>query len=166
MWRGFSHIRLGFCGYADKFTLQMAATEDSPWRGYLIRGEVHDGNAFLEGPFLNPAKKGAMPADCLFLPDREMMDRWLALGRGHVRQVTIAPELPGALPLIRYLAEQGLVVTGGHTDATYEESLAGIDAGITVANHTFNAMRGLNHRSPGAVGAYWRWQPRGWTAPP
>lgn len=108
----------------------------------------------LEGPFLNPARKGAMPADSILIPDRELMDRWLALGRGHVRQVTIAPEMPGALPLIRYLAERGLVVTGGHTDATYEESRAGIDAGITVANHTFNTMSGLNHRTPGAVGAY------------
>jgi N-acetylglucosamine-6-phosphate deacetylase len=76
------------------------------------------------------------------------------VGRGHIRQVTLAPELHGAPYVIRMLLAQVITVSGGHTDASYEETLAGIDAGVTVANHMYNAMRGLDHRAPGAAGAY------------
>ena len=108
----------------------------------------------LEGPFLNRAKKGAMPAEFLIDPDPAAMERWLDLAGGTIRQVTIAPELPGALALIESLAARGITMSGGHTDATYEETEAGIDAGITIGNHTYNAMRSLDHRAPGALGAY------------
>ncbi|HEY3366666.1 MAG TPA: N-acetylglucosamine-6-phosphate deacetylase [Symbiobacteriaceae bacterium] len=108
----------------------------------------------LEGPFLNPAKKGAMPAEWFRTPDVPLIERWLDLGEGHIRQVTVAPELHGAPYLIRALAGLGITVTGGHTDATAEQTHAGIDAGVTVATHIYNAMRGLEHRSPGPLGAY------------
>jgi N-acetylglucosamine-6-phosphate deacetylase len=108
----------------------------------------------LEGPMLNPRKKGAMSEEALHPASAADMERWLELGKGHVRQVTIAPELHGAPYVIRMLAARGVTVSGGHTDATYAETIAGIDAGVTVATHTYNAMRGLDHRSPGAVGAY------------
>lgn len=108
----------------------------------------------LESPFLNRKKKGAMPPEYLIEPDRSLLERWWELSGGSIRQVTIAPELPGALDAIRWLAARGIVVSGGHTDATYEEAMAGIDAGISLANHTYNAMRGLDHRAPGALGAF------------
>jgi N-acetylglucosamine-6-phosphate deacetylase len=103
---------------------------------------------------LNPRKKGAMPAECLLPAHGALVERWLEVGRGHIRQVTLAPELHGAPYVIRMLLAQGITVSGGHTDASYEETLAGIDAGVTVANHMYNAMRGLDHRAPGAAGAY------------
>lgn len=121
----------------------------SPRSGARLLG-IH-----LEGPFLNPLKKGAMPADCLLDPDPALMSRWVGRAAGGlIRQVTIAPELPGALSLIRNLAGDGIIVSGGHTNATYEETIAGIDAGITLSNHTYNAMRDLAHRAPGPIGAY------------
>ncbi|HEY8491619.1 MAG TPA: amidohydrolase family protein, partial [Dehalococcoidia bacterium] len=66
---------------------------------------------------------------------------------------TLAPELPGALDLVRALAARDVVAAAGHTDATYEEAAAAFDAGVTYATHTFNAMRGLTARDPGAAGA-------------
>lgn len=108
----------------------------------------------LEGPFLNPARKGAMPPELLRRPDRTLMERWLEMGLGQVRQVTVAPELDGAPELIRMLAERGITVCGGHTDASAEQATAGIDAGVRVATHTFNAMRPLDHRNPGPLGVY------------
>lgn len=108
----------------------------------------------MESPFLSRKKKGAMIPEYLIEPDERLMGRWLELSGRTIRQVTIAPELPGALAMIRKLASLGIVVSGGHTDATYEETVASIDAGVSLANHTYNAMRGLDHRAPGALGAY------------
>lgn len=107
----------------------------------------------MEGPFLNSERKGAMPAEFLLKPDLELMKKWVALGDGTIKQVTIAPELPGALEVVRYLANEGITVSVGHTLATYEETLEGLRAGITVACHTYNAMRELHHREPGVLGA-------------
>ncbi|HEY8345998.1 MAG TPA: N-acetylglucosamine-6-phosphate deacetylase [Symbiobacteriaceae bacterium] len=107
----------------------------------------------LEGPYLNPARRGAMRQEWLRAPDLAEMRRLLDVAEGTLRRVTVAPELPGALEMIRYLAAEGIAVSGGHTDATYEEMKAGIRAGIGIATHTFNAMRGLHHREPGAAGA-------------
>jgi N-acetylglucosamine-6-phosphate deacetylase len=108
----------------------------------------------LEGSFLNPAQKGAMNPELFRQPSMAEAERLLALGAGTVRRVTLAPELPGAPELIRYLVERGVAVAGGHTDARYAETVQGIDAGVRIANHTYNAMRGLHHREPGALGAY------------
>lgn len=120
--------------------------------------EEADGAAILglhlEGPFLNPARPGAMNPGNFRAPSVGDAARLLAAGGGTVRRVSLAPELPGARELIRYLAENGVTVAGAHTDATYAETIAGIDAGVTVATHTFNGMRGLHHREPGALGAY------------
>ncbi|MBR6890970.1 MAG: N-acetylglucosamine-6-phosphate deacetylase [Clostridia bacterium] len=103
----------------------------------------------LEGPHIAMSKKGAQNPDCIRMPD---IDELRSLRPAAVR-VTIAPELPGALEYIRAAADMGVSVTIGHTDATYDQAVAGIGAGITHATHTFNAMPPLNHREPGAVGA-------------
>jgi N-acetylglucosamine-6-phosphate deacetylase len=105
----------------------------------------------LEGPFLNPAKNGAHPARDMRLPDVDLAAEWRpATG---VRLVTLAPELPGALEVVRLLRSQGVTVSAGHSLATFAEAQAGFRAGITLGTHLFNAMPPLNHRSPGLVGA-------------
>lgn len=108
----------------------------------------------LEGPYLNPKQKGAMDPRLFRTPDLAEVEHLLELGGGTVRRVTIAPELPGAPGVIAALAAAGVMVAGGHTDATYPETVIGIEAGIRTANHTYNAMRGLHHREPGALAAY------------
>jgi len=105
----------------------------------------------LEGPWLSPARKGAHDASALRSPDAAEIDALLDAGRGAIRLVTIAPELPGALAAIARLAGAGVVVAIGHTDADFEQTRRGIDAGATVATHLFNAMPELHHRNPGPV---------------
>lgn len=108
----------------------------------------------MEGPFLSYAKKGAQRTDSLLAPSWPLVQQWLEMGAGLVKRITLAPELDGAVPLIDALVDCDVVVAGGHTAATYDETLFAIDHGVTVANHTFNAMKELGHREPGAVGAY------------
>jgi N-acetylglucosamine-6-phosphate deacetylase len=105
----------------------------------------------VEGPFLNPEKKGAHNPGHLRPPDPAEIDGW-SLEDG-VRLVTLAPELPGALRLAATLTQRGVVVSAGHSNATYAEAQAGFDAGIRYGTHLFNAMPALHHRQPGLVGA-------------
>jgi N-acetylglucosamine-6-phosphate deacetylase len=81
----------------------------------------------------------------------EELTQLVKAGDGAVRMVTVAPELPGALDAIAFLAERGIVAAIGHTDATYEQTLAGVAAGATVGTHVFNGMRPPHHREPGPV---------------
>ena len=106
-----------------------------------------------EGPFINPAKKGAMEERFILSPSREQLDQLIAHGKGMLRLLTLAPEKPGSLDVISYAVQQGLTVSMGHTNATYDEARAAIAAGATQSTHTFNAMRALNHREPGVLGA-------------
>ncbi|MBE2999869.1 N-acetylglucosamine-6-phosphate deacetylase [Nocardiopsis sp. HNM0947] len=108
---------------------------------------------YLEGPFIARQRCGAHDPELLRDPDTAEFDRWLEAGRGHVRMITVAPELPGALELIRAAASSGVVPAVGHTEATYEETVAAFDAGATVATHLYNAMRPLGHRDPGPIAA-------------
>lgn len=105
----------------------------------------------LEGPFLNPAKKGAHNPVYLQPPALEAIAGWKP--EQGVRLVTLAPELPGALALAQALTEQGVVVSAGHSMATYAEAEAGFKAGIRYGTHLFNAMPALGHREPGLAGA-------------
>jgi N-acetylglucosamine-6-phosphate deacetylase len=107
----------------------------------------------LEGPFVSPARPGALEVHHLRAPDRGELDRLLDAGAGTVRTIVIAPELPGALDLIAAAASTGVLVALGHTDATYAEALAGIENGARVVTHLFNAMRPFHHREPGVIGA-------------
>ena len=106
----------------------------------------------LEGPFLSHAKRGVHPAAELQPPSVELFQRFQQAARGHIRLLTIAPEVPGALDLIAHAAHSGTRVSLGHSDATAEETRAAIHAGAASATHTFNAMRRLNHREPGIAG--------------
>ncbi len=105
----------------------------------------------LEGPFLNPDKKGAHNPAYLRPPDQAALGEWCP--ENGVRLVTLAPELPGALELIRLLTDRGVVISAGHSMATYEQATAGFAAGIRYGTHLFNAMPPLHHREPGLAGA-------------
>jgi N-acetylglucosamine-6-phosphate deacetylase len=106
----------------------------------------------IEGPFLAPAKRGMHPAEHLMLPSPELLDRLREAARGHIRLMTIAPELPGALETIRHAAALGIRSSMGHSMATQAEAIAGIQNGAVSVTHTFNAMRPFDHREPGILG--------------
>lgn len=107
----------------------------------------------LEGPWLSPEFRGAHDPETLRRPSVAELEVLLAAGRGHVRMVTLAPERTGALDTIRACAANGVVAAIGHTNASYAEVAAGVEAGASVATHLFNAMRPLKHRDPGPVAA-------------
>ncbi|TAK74538.1 MAG: N-acetylglucosamine-6-phosphate deacetylase [Gammaproteobacteria bacterium] len=109
--------------------------------------------AHLEGPFIAPSKLGAHASDEVRLPDSELIKHWQAVANGHIKIVTLAPELPHALSLIKQLNNMDIIASIGHTNATYEETCTAIAAGCTQATHLFNAMRGIHQREPGAVSA-------------
>ena len=139
------------------------------------RSALRDGSArvlpaHLESNFINPEFKGAQPLECLRLPPhmggppsggpnpqgdftgREILDE-IASARPDVGIVTVAPELDGAIELIRDLVKAGHHVSIGHSGATYEQGLAGIEAGARQATHLFNRMTPIGHRAPGLAGA-------------
>jgi N-acetylglucosamine-6-phosphate deacetylase len=105
----------------------------------------------LEGPFLSPAKPGAHAPGFLISPDPADVDALLEAGLGTLRQITIAPELPGGLDAVRRFAAEGVVVAVGHTDADAATASAAFDAGARLLTHAFNAMNGIHHRAPGPV---------------
>jgi N-acetylglucosamine-6-phosphate deacetylase len=109
----------------------------------------------LEGPFLSHSKRGVHPAALLERPSIPLFDRLQQAARGHIRLLTLAPELPGARDLIAHAVAQGVRISLGHTNATLAETraaTAGIPADRLSATHTFNAMRPLDHREPGILG--------------
>ena len=108
---------------------------------------------FLEGPYINVARRGAHLASWLRPPDLDEVNHLLELTAGHLRLITVAPELPGAPPVIRRLVEAGATVSIGHSDATYEQTLEAIRLGVTHMTHCYNAMRPLYHRDPGPLAA-------------
>ena len=108
---------------------------------------------FMEGPFISVEKKGAWNPTHLRIPDVGAMRELIAASEGRIRRFNVAPELPGALDFIRAAREEGIAVSLGHSNATYEQALTGVEAGATITNHTYNAMSGLDHRSPGLAGA-------------
>ena len=107
----------------------------------------------LEGPYISLAKRGAHLPSWLRVPDESETEQLLALTDGHLRLLTLAPELPGASMMIRRLVNAGVTVSMGHTNATYEQSLEAIKLGVTHVTHCFNAMRPLLHRAPGPLAA-------------
>ena len=107
----------------------------------------------LEGPFIAKNKMGAQDGEKVQRPDSKLMKRWQHLAQGAIKIVTLAPELPNALQLIKTLNEMEVVASIGHTNATYEETSLAIAAGCKQATHLFNAMRGIHQREPGAVTA-------------
>ena len=121
----------------------MTDSLEPEWRGAQVMG------CHAEGPFISARKRGAQNGDCIQKPDVQKLLPWTDV----IRLMTVAPEVEGALAFIRAATKMGVAVSMGHTDATAAQAQAGIEAGVSHATHTFNAMAPLNHREPGAVGA-------------
>lgn len=107
----------------------------------------------FEGPFLSKERRGVHPAELLQMPTADALQRFLHAAAGNARILTIAPELFGAMPCIDAARSLGMVVSIGHTDATYEQARAAIAHGAHHATHVYNAMRPFSHRDPGVIGA-------------
>ncbi len=107
----------------------------------------------LEGPFISHARRGVHPPENLLAPTLALFEKFWQAARGRIRMMTIAPELEDALEVIAEAARRGVCVSLGHSDADFAATERGIAAGARHATHTFNAMRPLDHRSPGILGA-------------
>lgn len=107
----------------------------------------------LEGPFISHAKRGVHPPENLSPPSVDLFEEFWQAASGEVRIMTVAPELPCAPEMIKAAASRGVCISLGHSNATLAETDAGISAGARHATHTFNAMRPLDHREPGVLGA-------------
>ena len=107
----------------------------------------------LEGPFISHARRGVHPPENLLAPTLSLFQRFWQAARGHIRMMTIAPELENAPEVITEATQRGVCVSLGHSDADFAAAERGIVAGATHATHTFNAMRPLDHRNPGILGA-------------
>lgn len=129
----------------DQLLALAAYRRDHP--GSILAG------AHLEGPFLAGSHRGAHELSHLVSPTPDLVDRLLAAGAGILRQITLAPELPGALEAIRDLTAAGVRVAVGHTGAGYQQTQDAFAAGATLLTHAFNGMPGLHHRAPGPLGA-------------
>ena len=150
-------------GVAAYLPTTVTAAEDRTLRalehlGKAIRKGAQPGRStplgiHLEGPFISCAKRGVHPPEHLIEPSPEKLQRYWEASGETLRMLTIAPEVPGALETIRHARQLGIQCSLGHSNATYEEAIAGITAGANHATHTFNAMRALDHRDPGILGA-------------
>ncbi|SDT75602.1 N-acetylglucosamine-6-phosphate deacetylase [Actinoplanes derwentensis] len=132
---------------SSPFALMRSAVDD-------YRPLVDDGTLagiHFEGPYLSGIRCGAQNPAFLRDPSMAEITELVSEGSGVVRMMTIAPELPGALEAITYLRDHDVLAAIGHTDATYDQTHAGVAAGATVATHLFNGMRPLHHREPGPV---------------
>ena len=116
-------------------------------------GGAHLLGVHLEGPFISPEKRGMIQPTCITPPSTAVLKDIRALLADSLRMMTIAPELPGSEDIIRALAASGVIASFGHSKATYDQTLAGFDAGITHVTHLFNAMPSLHHRDPGPLAA-------------
>lgn len=106
----------------------------------------------LEGPWINPAKRGAHVAGLVHPPTLEEVEELLAYGEGVIRMITLAPEVCDPA-IVQLLTARGIIVSAGHSNATYTEAMNGFDNDITTVTHLYNAMSPLQHREPGLAGA-------------
>ncbi|TXK83786.1 N-acetylglucosamine-6-phosphate deacetylase [Paenibacillus sp. N3.4] len=105
----------------------------------------------LEGPYLNPKRKGMQNERFLRHPNLKEMEDIFNEADGLIKMVTIAPELPGGMELISYLKDKGVIIAVAHSDATYEEAKQAFEAGASHVTHCFNGMRPIHHRDPGLI---------------
>ncbi|MDG4822492.1 N-acetylglucosamine-6-phosphate deacetylase [Asanoa sp. WMMD1127] len=132
---------------SSPFELMRAATAAyAPMVSSGVLAGIH-----FEGPYLSEVRCGAQNPSHLRDPSVEELATLITLGGGAVRMVTIAPERTGAIDAIQMLVSHGVVAAVGHTDATYEQTLAAVEAGASVGTHVFNGMRPPHHREPGPV---------------
>jgi N-acetylglucosamine-6-phosphate deacetylase len=145
--------KLEGCGY-EKFLPTTVTASVADVKKALDNLPDHPmvGGFHLEGPFISPQHPGAQPKEWIVSPE-DAVEEWKeVLEDERLKVVTLAPEVPGALDLARFLNGRGVVVSMGHTDATYAQASDGFSAGVQNTTHTYNAMRGLHHREAGTVG--------------
>jgi N-acetylglucosamine-6-phosphate deacetylase len=118
----------------------------------ITSGQAKILGVHLEGPFLNPAKCGSLNATTFIEPSEKPFRELIEGFENMVKIITVAPELEGAPGLIKKISAQGIIVSMGHSDATYEEAEKGFYAGAKGITHLFNAMQGFHHREPGIAG--------------
>ena len=128
------------------------AIESASRNGGSRRERARPLGIHLEGPFLSHVRRGVHPPENLLQPTLPTFDRFWQAARGHIRVMTIAPELEGALEVIAEAARRGVCVSLGHSDADLNSTRTAVAAGARHATHTFNAMRPLDHRTPGIIG--------------
>ncbi|MGM8215112.1 N-acetylglucosamine-6-phosphate deacetylase [Bacillaceae bacterium W0354] len=116
-------------------------------------GEAEIIGLHIEGPFIEKSKAGAQPEKDILTPDREVAERFLEKANGLIKTMTIAPELDEDGSFIKFLVENGVNVSAGHTDANYKEIVQAVERGVSQLTHLCNAMNGVHHRDVGAVGA-------------
>jgi len=114
-------------------------------------GGAHLLGIHLEGPFISMERRGMISPECISEPSTQALDEILGLTKGTLKIMTIAPELPGSLHIIQRLVQSSIIASFGHSNATYEETLKGFEAGISHVTHLFNAMPSLHHRAPGPL---------------
>jgi len=107
----------------------------------------------LEGPYLDPERRGAFPPELLREPNVDEMEDYLRAAKGYIRIVTLAPNLPHSRSVARRLHQRGVLASLGHSNASYEEAASALSEDFPLVTHVFNAMSGLHHRKPGVVGA-------------
>jgi N-acetylglucosamine-6-phosphate deacetylase len=107
----------------------------------------------LEGPFISQEKRGVHPPEHIRPPSTRIFDELVKMSNDQVRLITVAPEVPGGLDFVQHIRSKGVLVSLGHSNATYEVARQAIQAGASNATHTFNAMRDFSHRQPGVLGA-------------
>jgi N-acetylglucosamine-6-phosphate deacetylase len=124
--------------------------------GKLIQQEMEGARILgihLEGPFISEEKRGVHPREHIRNPSIRIFDELLKMSNGQVKLITLAPENPGGVEFIEHIRSKRVIVSLGHSNATFEIARQAIEAGATNATHTFNAMRDFNHRDPGILGA-------------
>lgn len=108
--------------------------------------------AHLEGPFISRNRMGAQQ-DFVREPTRKELEEILEMAGNIIKIITLAPEIQGGLEAVKFLREHGVVISAGHTDASYVEALRAFEKGVSLLGHFWNGMRGIHHREPGVVGA-------------
>lgn len=149
-------LRHGVTSYlVGTYTMNRQRTRDALNMVAGVLGKVPGGasilGVYMEGPFLNAVRKGMQDERHLRPIDRAEAQEYL--DSGVVRAIVLAPELDDAGWLIAESCRRGITAVAGHTDATYEQINAAVEAGVSAVTHAFNGMRGLHHREPGAAGA-------------
>jgi N-acetylglucosamine-6-phosphate deacetylase len=122
-------------------------------KAYWKKGGLGVPGLHVEGPYLNPEKRGAHMIQYIKRPEIAEVKELLAAGKGVIKMITLAPEVCSE-EVIELILESGIVISAGHSNATYEEGMRAFQRGIKVGTHLFNAMSGLHHRSPGLIGAF------------
>ena len=136
----------------DLCKLEMAVSSVLHWVGRATGGARLLG-IHLEGPFLNPTRRGVHPLRYIKRPTQKDVSRLLKAAGDSLRMMTLAPEIPGAIDLLAQLRKGGIVASIGHSNATYDQALRSFEKGVRSATHLFNASTPFHHRAPGIVGA-------------